>query len=505
MDSITVLLTALASALMLYAWARQTRASAIPYHPGPKGWPLIGNALDVPQVRPSETYLEWSRIYGPVVHLNVFGKSMVVLNTAKAAHDLLDARSAIYSDRPRMLMSSMLGMEWNMAMMPYGPTWRKQRRVFHKYLSEEAIKPYQPLQTQKARKLLALLAKDSKNFMEHSRLITGATILELVYGECAEDPDHPYLKNAQDAVVSSLEAFLPGNLMVEFLPFLRYMPSWFPGTEFKKKLPKWRSQMIALREFASNDVNDTEKPSLVSRMLEEIADLESQECAEEEAVAQNVSAIMHLTGADSTWSTIRTFFLAMILYPDVQRKAQQELDRVVGAGRLPASPDSASLPYIHAVLKECIRWFPASSLGVAHAPSEDDVWLVRDLSATVLIRYSRAILHDPSVYPQPYVFNPDRFLKNGKLNRDAPDPNSAAVGFGRRICPGRHFSDAMLFITIASILHVFSISPTLDERGSPVYPDVQLDSVVAPISSYTPYDCIIKTRSRVAEQLLCEC
>ena len=71
---------------------------------------------------------------------------------------------------------------------------------------------------------------------------------------------------------------------------------------------------------------------------------------------------------------MRVFFLAMILYPDVQRKAQQELDRVVGTERLPAFSDMPSLPYVQAIVKECIRWFPASSLGVAHAPSEDDIY-----------------------------------------------------------------------------------------------------------------------------------
>jgi len=51
-----------------------------------------------------------------------------------------------------------------------------------------------------------------------------------------------------------------------------------------------------------------------------------------------------------------TFFLAMTLFPDVQKVAQEELDRVVGSGRLPTSADKDKLPYIHAIVKETHRW-----------------------------------------------------------------------------------------------------------------------------------------------------
>ena len=59
-------------------------------------------------------------------------------------------------------------------------------------------------------------------------------------------------------------------------------------------------------------------------------------------------------GADTTASAIGTFFLAMVSYPEVQKKAQTELDNVLN-GRLPEHSDIASLPYLQAVVKEVIR------------------------------------------------------------------------------------------------------------------------------------------------------
>jgi cytochrome P450 len=63
-------------------------------------------------------------------------------------------------------------------------------------------------------------------------------------------------------------------------------------------------------------------------------------------------------------SAIATFFLAMSLYPDVQRKAQKELDTVLGPGKIPTFADRESLPYIDAIYREVMRWHPAIPLGI---------------------------------------------------------------------------------------------------------------------------------------------
>jgi cytochrome P450 len=76
----------------------------------------------------------------------------------------------------------------------------------------------------------------------------------------------------------------------------------------------------------------------------------------------------------------------------------------------------------------------------------------------------RAILHDPEIYPEPEEFNPERFLSNDGSFRD--DPTIAlAFGVGKRICPGRHFVDATLFIFVSSVLSVFNVTKAIDENG----------------------------------------
>jgi cytochrome P450 len=62
----------------------------------------------------------------------------------------------------------------------------------------------------------------------------------------------------------------------------------------------------------------------------------------------------------------------MVLNPDVQRRAQEEIDRVVGRDRLPDFGDRDRLPYINAMVKESLRWHPVTPMGIAHSLMEDD-------------------------------------------------------------------------------------------------------------------------------------
>ena len=73
-----------------------------------------------------------------------------------------------------------------------------------------------------------------------------------------------------------------------------------------------------------------------------------------------------------TYSTIQGIFLALSLYPEVQRKAQAELDSVIGPHRLPDFEDRESLVYINAIVKESIRWHNVVPVGVGHCITEDD-------------------------------------------------------------------------------------------------------------------------------------
>ena len=92
---------------------------------------------------------------------------------------------------------------------------------------------------------------------------------------------------------------------------------------------------------------------------------------------------------------------------------------------------------------------------------------------------SRAILHNPELYPDPETFKPERFLNDDGSFRDDPTI-SLAFGAGKRICPGRHLVDTTLFIVAACVLSVFNVTKARDENGHeiPVTPKVQANAII---------------------------
>lgn len=87
----------------------------------------------------------------------------------------------------------------------------------------------------------------------------------------------------------------------------------------------------------------------------------------------SVIANMHRFITQSA-SALGTFFLAMAKYPEIQKKAQAEIDEIVGLDRLPNVTDRGSMPYVEALYREILRWKPVTPLALPHAASADGVY-----------------------------------------------------------------------------------------------------------------------------------
>jgi hypothetical protein len=96
-------------------------------------------------------------------------------------------------------------------------------------------------------------------------------------------------------------------------------------------------------------------------MLEEDAELPPAQS--QIGAIKDVTGVAYLAGGDTTMSSLLSFFLAMLVYPEVQTKSQAEIDRVVGKERLPEFEDQENLPYMQAVVNECLRWLPVTPTG----------------------------------------------------------------------------------------------------------------------------------------------
>ncbi|KAF8513884.1 cytochrome P450 [Gautieria morchelliformis] len=470
--------------------------------PGPPGKPIIGNVYDAPKKHEWKTYTDWAKQYGDLVYIKVFRQPIVIINSLDTAQDLFEKRSSVYSDRFEFpMINDLIGFGWVLGLMRYGDKWRRHRKMFHQSFNLTAVTAYTSIQEKRTKELLYRLHKSPDDFVQHFRHLAGAIIMEIIYGIDVLPTGDPYIQLAEDAMAAASSAAIPGTFLVDTLPILKYVPEWMPGAGFKTKARIWRhvvTQMPVAPFDASKKALREGKatPSFTASLLERMADLPEADVPQQEETIRNTGAVAYLGGADTTTIALSWFILAMILYPDVQRKAQRELDEVIGADRLPTFEDRDSLPYMNAVCKEIQRWRPVVPLGVAHRLMEDDVYNNNFIPrGSVIIGNAWAMLQDETVYgPDTEHFEPERFLRPG-----ARDP-SAAFGFGRRICPGRYLADNTIYLAACYILKVFNISPAKDANGAeiPVHDSISSGAVPRP----DPFQCSIKPRTMTRETFL---
>jgi len=191
-----------------------------------------------------------------------------------------------------------------------------------------------------------------------------------------------------------------------------------------------------------------------------------------------VFTISSAAGAETTSAVMAWWMLAMVTYPDVQKRAQEELDSVVGQTRIPTFADLPHLPYIRAMVKEALRWRPVDPLGLPHLLSEDDWYNGMFIpKGSMVIAHVWHLNRDPEIYGADAAhFNPARFIDaSGEVKSCAPETKEEGhftYGFGRRICVGKHVANNSLFIDFAMMLWACTIEPGKDEKGNVIPIDV---------------------------------
>lgn len=506
-------LSLLLAACLLSVWIVKSRKqrSAYPLPPSPPGeLPLLGHALKIPTRYEWETYEQWAKeLNSDMFYLNAAGLKLLIVNSVDKAKDLLDSRSAKYSSRSSFpMVNELMGYDWTMPTLPYNNQWKDQRKMFVRFFHRNNEPTFLPRITQFVRRMLPRLLEKPEDFMNHAKLAVGGIAFSLAYGIHIQADDDPNIKIADDALDSVLDQLLPGKNMVDVMPFLKYVPEWFPGaTRFQRDARLGRQVMTRMYtapwEQALREINaGTVLPSLTSTILDDVREGKTEDPEKTKKTLQELAATLYGAGSDTGTATINNFFLAMILYPDAQAKIRKEIDSIIGTDRLPEFEDESDLPYLSAALKELIRWRPVSNLGLPHQCTEDDVYQGYFIpKGTLVMPNQRTMLHNPEDYPEPEKFIPERFLTaDGKPNPNVRDPYEVAFGFGRRICPGFRLSIATTFMAAATVISLFELSKAKDKNGNPIEPSLDISTGIT--SHPLPFQCVFKLRSAKAEELI---
>ncbi|THH28148.1 hypothetical protein EUX98_g6047 [Antrodiella citrinella] len=444
--------------------------SRYPFPPGPKGIPILGNVHQLPKEHQQRAFFEWKKTFGDLIYVRLFRTSAIIVNSVHIARDLMEKQSANYSDRPPfILIKELMGFEGVLPFMSYGARFRKMRKWFHAAFQPQELVKYRSFQVQETYVVLDGLINHPDDFTHHFMRFGGAVLMEVTYAHRVRSNDDPYMRAAHEALNGLDIAGSAGGALVDFFPILKYYPSWMPGGMFKKHAQRVYDFSQLVFDAPYNMVKEkmesgTGRTCFTSNIIEE--HLQSGTISKEDEVdIKGAAATFYAAGVETLVAFLSTLILAMVLYPEVFKKAQAEVDRVVGLDRLPDFHDRDSLPYLNSVIKEIYR----------------------------------AMARNEEYYPDPDEFLPERYMDNA-ANQDLIDPKNITFGFGRRLCPGRDFADASVYLLTANIIATMDISKARDSEGREITP--LLDVVSGIVSSPKPFKCSIKPRSQRAIDLV---
>lgn len=485
---------------LLSWWSHKKRnPGGLPLPPGPKPLPVVGNVFGLKIDEPWVTYTHWGATYGELVYSRLLNQEIILINTEKVAKDLLERRSNNYSDRPGILCltNDFFGWSFNSVMIKYNDRWRLHRRLFHQAFRPEAAYTYQSMQLRKARELLNNLLEDPVNWRAHLQTHSASIIMSVVYGYEIGPRDDPIISIVERAVNLAVSSIKPE--VAAFLgafPFLQHIPSWFPGASFKRTAilsTRYAEDMIEapFQYVVKNMASGSASPSMVADSLRKAEDENASETYVKAIKETAVTAFA--AASETTATTMIIFILTMLLNPEVQARAQAEIDSVLGSVRLPNFEDRASLPYVEAVLREVLRWHPAVPLSIPHAATNNDVYNGYFIpQGATIITNTWAITRNEAKYPNPEEFKPERFFgADGVLNDDTV---SFAFGAGRRVCVGRYIADASIWSAMVSILALFDIKKCKDEQGNNI--DVNPKFTAGITSHPLPFPCLVVPRHK---------
>ncbi|OSX58657.1 hypothetical protein POSPLADRAFT_1060549 [Postia placenta MAD-698-R-SB12] len=496
-DAVVVVIALL---FLLYTFGKRRSYPDFLLPPGPRALPIIGNAHQFGSRSPQEVFDDLAQEWGGIAYLRIFGAPLVVVSSARVARELTETHSRSTSDRPQLvLFTELMDFSNDMVIMRYGDRWRRHRRWIQDILqNKKEVFDLSAMQREGTIRLLKSLLESPDAFRTHIKIWSAEMMMKLAYGFEITTTDDKRLKLVEEVLEASSDTSALAVTLMDVFPMVKYIPKWFPGAGFKRKAlhvsaVRHRVQDSLQQEIKQAMMSGSAKPSMTSRLLESASGELEKEA--EWDIKGRVADI----GQQSA-SALTAFFLAMVLYPEVYAKAQQEVDEVIGRDRLPDPADRSSLPYMECILKELFRWACPVPLGIPHSLMDDCQYnQFRLPGGSKLIFNQWAMTRDETIYPSPDEFIPERFQsdENGlKGMEPVEDPRGIVFGFGRRICPGRHMADNSVWLAIVTVTAMLSISKAVAADGKEILPVPTVPSRPDPIRSYEEFKCIIRPRSQ---------
>ncbi|KAL6593911.1 hypothetical protein ACP70R_048812 [Stipagrostis hirtigluma subsp. patula] len=457
--------------------------------------------------------------HGPIVHLRLASRDAVVIGSAELAKECFSGELDVaLANRPHFPSVREASFDYAVPTLAnYGAHWRAMRRVAAVHLlsahrvnlmSDSVVaREVRAMVRRLARAPSAAAAPGGSGAarvelkrrlfeLSHSVLMEIIAQTRNTYSDDADEDMSKEARQMKDIVEEIVPLVGVANLW-DYVPLLRWLDVY--GVKKKlthavtrrndfiyKMIDAERKKQTERKNGEANDANNSdEKKSMIGVLL-------SLQKTEPDVYTDTFIAalVANLLGAGTeTTSTTTEWAMALLLnHPDVLKKAQEEIDAQVGESRLLHKNDLPQLPYLHCIISETLRLYPAVPMLLPHESSTDCKIHGYDVPAGSMVLVNAYAIHrDPAIWREPEVFRPERFEHGG-----AEGKFMMPFGMGRRKCPGENLAMRTMGLVLGVLLQCFDWRKVGDEEvdmttgsGTIMFKAVPLEALCKPRPNMT--------------------
>ncbi|OTB00220.1 hypothetical protein M426DRAFT_324462 [Hypoxylon sp. CI-4A] len=432
---------------------------------GPKGWPVVGNLLDI-WSNAAVKYQEWAKVYGDVYQVMLGNNCVVVVNSAASAKTLFMSNSQALSSRPitytfHKVASTTAG--FTIGTSPYDESLKKKKKAAAVALNRPAIQTYIPYLDLETKTFVQDLfnygkagtaAIDPLPILQRLSLSLVMTINWGVRVTSIDDPLFKEIVQVEEELNRTRSTV--GNTQ-DHIPFLRLNPfsqSSVKARDLRARRDKYLAKLNG--DLADEVAKGTNKPCIQASVIK----YKEVELNDAELFSFSLSV---LAGGFETVSNTTHWSIALLTqHPEIQDKAYEEIQRFQGSNDpLCDAADDQKCAYVYALVKEALRYFSVVPLALPRESIKDirynDVLIP---SGSTVYLNAWACNRDPEIWSEPEKFIPERWLEK-------PDNPIFTFGLGYRMCAANILATRELYIIFMRLLSSFRLEAAEEIKCDP--------------------------------------
>uniref|UniRef100_A0ACD5VDD1 Uncharacterized protein n=1 Tax=Avena sativa TaxID=4498 RepID=A0ACD5VDD1_AVESA len=434
--------------------------------PGPSGYPIVGNWLQVGDDLNHRNLMGMAKRFGEVFHLRMGVRNLVVVSSPELAKEVLHTQGVEFGSRTRNAVFDIFtGKGQDMVFTVYGDHWRKMRRIMTvPFFTGKVVAQNRVGWEEEARLVVEDVRADPAStttgvvIRRRLQLMMYNDMFRIMFDrrfDSLADPLFNKLRalNAERSILSQSFDYNYGDFIPFLRPFLRgYLNRC---TNLKAKRMK-----VFEDDFVQPRKKALEQNGEIRCAMDHILEAERKGEINHDNVLYIVENI-NVAAIETTLWSIEWGIAELVNHPDIQLKLRAELAAVLGPNVAVTEPDLERLPYLQSVVKETLRLRMAIPLLVPHMNLKDAKLAGYDIPAESKILVNAWFLaNDPKRWVRSDEFRPERFLEEERaVQAHGNDFRFVPFGVGRRNCPGIILALPIIGITLGNMVQNFQLLP----------------------------------------------